>query len=53
MVEKIAYMLENYDEDKDNDRKGFIQVRLVGPRAKHRAPKVQRKKELNFLEIIP
>ena len=29
MVEKIAYMLGSYDEEKDNDRTGFIQVRLV------------------------
>ena len=33
------------EEEDDNARVGFIQVRLIGPKPKNRAPKVQHKKD--------
>ena len=44
MISKIGYLLDE-ESQKHSDRVGFLQVRLVGPKATNRKPKVQRKKD--------
>jgi hypothetical protein len=56
MFEKTAFLFDD-DMSKDNDRVGFLQVRLVGPKQRNRAPKIQRKKDgdknLRYSETSP
>ena len=50
MISKIGHLLDE-ESQKHSDRVGFLQVRLVVPKATNRKPKVQRKEDgdKNFL----